>query len=51
LLAGGASNREIADALVLAEGTVKNHVSNILSKLHAENRTQAASLARRRNLI
>jgi two-component system response regulator DegU len=51
LLAGGASNREIAEHLSLAEGTVKNHVSNILSKLHAENRTQAASLARERKLI
>jgi len=51
LLAGGASNREIADKLVLAEGTVKNHVSTILSKLHAENRTQAVNLARERNII
>lgn len=51
LLAGGASNREIADKLVLAEGTVKNHVSTILSKLHAENRTHAANLARERNII
>jgi two-component system, NarL family, response regulator DegU len=34
LLAAGANNRDIADKLVLAEGTVKNHVSNILSKLH-----------------
>jgi len=51
LLAAGASNREIADKLVLAEGTVKNHVSNILSKLHAENRTQAANMARKRNII
>jgi DNA-binding NarL/FixJ family response regulator len=51
LLAQGASNRDIADRLVLAEGTVKNHVSNILSKLHAANRTQAATLARERGLI
>lgn len=51
LLAQGASNRDIADRLVLAEGTVKNHVSNILAKLHAANRTQAADLARRRGLI
>ncbi len=51
LLAAGASNREIADQLVLAEGTVKNHVSNILSKLHAENRTQAANMARERKLF
>lgn len=51
LLASGASNREIAERLTLAEGTVKNHVSNILSKLHAENRTHAANLARERKLI
>ena len=51
LLAQGHSNREIADSLVLAEGTIKNHVSNILSKLQAENRTQAADIARRYGLI
>lgn len=51
LLAQGRSNREIAARLVLAEGTVKNHVSNILSKLQAENRTQAANIARRYGLI
>ena len=51
LLAQGASNRDIADQLVLAEGTVKNYVSNILMKLHANNRTQAANLARERGLI
>jgi DNA-binding NarL/FixJ family response regulator len=51
LLAHGASNREIADRLVLAEGTVKNHVSSILAKLHAANRTHAANLARERGLI
>jgi DNA-binding NarL/FixJ family response regulator len=51
LVAQGHSNREIADRLVLAEGTVKNHVSNILAKLQAENRTQAADIARRYGLI
>lgn len=51
LLARGASNREIADTLTLAEGTVKNHVSSILLKLHAANRTHAATLARERGLI
>ena len=51
LLAQGHSNREIAGALVLAEGTVKNHVSNILSKLQAENRTQAADIGRRYGLV
>lgn len=51
LLSQGASNREIAARLVLAEGTIKNHVSSILMKLHAANRTQAANLARKRGLI
>ena len=51
LVAQGYSNREIAERLVLAEGTVKNHVSNILGKLQAENRTQAADIARRHGLI
>jgi len=51
LLAEGASNREIATRLFLAEGTVKNHVSNILAKLHAANRTQAVRLARDQKLI
>jgi DNA-binding NarL/FixJ family response regulator len=50
LVAGGLSNREIADVIHLAEGTVKNHVSNILGKLQAENRTQAAEIARRYGL-
>jgi len=50
LLAQGLSNREIAEKLVVTEGTVKNHVSNILSKLQAENRTQAADIARRYGL-
>ena len=50
LLAQGASNKEIADRLVISEGTVKNHVSSILGKLQAENRTQAAELARRYGL-
>lgn len=51
LLAQGASNREIADRLVLSEGTVKNHVSNILGKLQVENRTQAANVARAQGLV
>ncbi|MFI5299904.1 MAG: response regulator [Polyangiales bacterium] len=41
LLAGGYSNREIARALELSEGTVKNHVSNILEKLGVRDRTRA----------
>jgi DNA-binding NarL/FixJ family response regulator len=51
LLASGASNRDIAARLYLAEGTVKNHVSNILGKLHAANRTHAVTLAREQGLI
>lgn len=41
LMAGGYSNREIAGMVHLAEGTVKNYVSEILLKLHARDRTQA----------
>jgi DNA-binding NarL/FixJ family response regulator len=51
MLAQGIPNKEIADKLHLAEGTVKNHVSNILGKLQAQNRTEAADIARRRGLI
>ena len=50
LLAQGLSIRDIAEQLVVTEGTVKNHVSNILAKLQAENRTQAADIARRYGL-
>jgi DNA-binding NarL/FixJ family response regulator len=42
LLAEGRTNREIATSLHLAEGTVKNYVSNILAKIDARDRTQAA---------
>ena len=45
LIGQGASNREIAQALFLSEGTVKNHVTNILSRLNLRDRTQAALLA------
>jgi DNA-binding NarL/FixJ family response regulator len=45
LLAAGATNREIAEALVVSEGTVKNHVSNILSRLGLRDRIQAALYA------
>jgi DNA-binding NarL/FixJ family response regulator len=51
LLADGHSNREIAAALYLAEGTVKNHVTNVLGKLGARDRTQAALKARSLGLL
>jgi DNA-binding NarL/FixJ family response regulator len=51
MLAPGIPNKEIADKLHLAEGTVENHVSNILGKLQAQNRTEAADIARKRGLI
>ena len=51
LLADGCSNREIAATLFLAEGTVKNHVTNVLGKLGARDRTQAALRARALDLL
>ena len=45
-LSMGASNREIAELFVIAEGTVKNHVRSILAKLHLKNRQEAAQFAR-----
>ena len=51
LLAQGYSNKEIAAHLFLAEGTVKNHVSAILQKIGARDRTQAALLARDLGLL
>ena len=51
LIATGATNREIADELVVSEGTVKNHVSSILSRLGLRDRTQAALYAHQHNLI
>ncbi len=51
LLAKGMSNKEIAAQLSLSEGTIKNYVSNVLSKLHANDRTQAVITAVRRGLV
>ena len=51
LIAQGASNREIAGTLFLAEGTIKNHVTNILGKLEVRDRTQAALKAKDTGLI
>ncbi len=51
LIARGASNKEIADQLFIAEGTVKNHVTHILGKLGVRDRTQAALRARELGLL
>ena len=50
LVAKGLANQEIGDRLVISERTVRNHVSNILGKLHLANRTQAALYALREGL-
>jgi DNA-binding CsgD family transcriptional regulator/tetratricopeptide (TPR) repeat protein len=51
LVAAGRSNREIAEQLFIATKTVSVHVSNILAKLGASSRTEAAALARRHGLL
>ena len=51
LLAAGQANRGIADELVISLDTVKRHVTHILAKLGAANRTEAAARARHLNLI
>jgi NarL family two-component system response regulator LiaR len=51
LIARGMSNRESSKELVISEGTIKCHVSNILTKLHLAHRTQAALYALKRRLV
>ena len=51
LIGNGKTNQEIADSLFIGIKTVKTHVSNILSKLQVEDRTQAAIYANRNNLV
>jgi NarL family two-component system response regulator LiaR len=51
LIAAGMSNKEIAEALVLSEKTVKNHINNIFSKLHVYDRGQAMLYAIRQGLV
>jgi|YNPMSStandDraft_2_1061718.scaffolds.fasta_scaffold11663_1 NarL family two-component system response regulator LiaR len=51
LIASGISNREIAETLFISEKTVKSHVSNILSKLHLADRTQAAVYAWNQGIV
>jgi DNA-binding NarL/FixJ family response regulator len=50
-IARGATNREIAQALVISEGTVKSHISNVLSRLGLRDRTQIAIYARDQGLL
>jgi RNA polymerase sigma factor (sigma-70 family) len=51
LVVAGMTNSEIAERLVISEATVKNHLKNILEKLHLRNRTEAAVYALRSGLI
>ncbi|MFD5423647.1 response regulator [Streptomyces sp. NPDC127069] len=51
LISAGATNKEIASRLYLSEGTVKNHISRVLSRLGLRDRTQAALYARDNGLI
>ena len=51
LIGTGLSNHEIAEKLVISEKTVKSHVSNILSKLHLVDRTQAAVYAWKAGIV
>lgn len=51
LVVEGLTNREIAQALSIAENTVKNHLKNILSKWHVDNRTQLVRLALKKGLL
>ncbi len=51
LIAQGMNNRDIAGALYLSEGTVKNYVSTIMAKLHANDRTQVVVRALREGIV
>ncbi|MCB0164212.1 MAG: response regulator transcription factor [Anaerolineae bacterium] len=51
LMVEGMSNNDIAKRLILSPSTIRHHVSEVLSKLHAANRAEAAALAVRHNLV
>lgn len=51
MVAEGASNKEIAQSLSITEGTVKNHIHNVLEKLQLRNRAQAAGVALKEGLL
>ena len=50
-IAGGWSNRRVADALSIGEGTVKTHLKRVYGKLYARNRTQAVAIGRSKGLL
>ena len=50
-LASGLTHKEIGNKLGIAENTVKNHLKNILAKLHLENRVQAATFALQKGFV
>ena len=51
LIAVGASNQQIADALVVSLSTVKTHINNIYTKLHVQSRLQAVTAAREHGIL
>jgi DNA-binding NarL/FixJ family response regulator len=51
LMASGCSNKEIAETLSKSEGTIKNHVSNVLAKLGVRDRTRAVLIGIERGLL
>ena len=51
MIAGGKTNLEIAEVLVIAEGTARRHVANIYEKIGAANRTEATRYAMRERLL
>ena len=50
-IAGGWSNRRVADALGIGAGTVKTHLKRVYGKLYARNRTEAVVIARGKGLL
>ncbi len=51
LMASGLSNKELAERLVLSEGTIKTHIHNLMGKLDAQSRTQAIARARELSIL
>jgi len=51
MIAVGKNNQEIAAELVVSESTVKTHITNLLSKLHVKDRTQAAAYAWQNGIV